>query len=139
MGENRRRLRVNPRVLEAAVGNGLLDGGDVLGPKMNGVVGWVRSLTRACKGDKISETFDSEDGRSVDEVTLVEESKLRKSIKPRHWDFRSDEDRRCSGVSCPHEAMPLKTTQLLFQVVYDVEGGRTRSLCFDCWYARDEV
>ena len=25
-----------------------------------------------------------------------------------------------------------KTTQLLFEVVYDVEGGRTRTICLDC-------
>ena len=33
----------------------------------------------------------------------------------------------------------LKTTQLLFEVVHDVAGGRTSAMCRDCWGKRDQA
>ena len=33
---------------------------------------------------------------------------------------------------CVNNHIRFKTAQLLFEVVYDGEGGRTRAMCFDC-------
>ena len=38
----------------------------------------------------------------------------------------------------PLEYVLQKHRNMLFEVVYDVKGERTRILCFDSWYARDK-
>ena len=40
---------------------------------------------------------------------------------------------KCNIEGCGNQLMQFKTTQLLFEVAHDVEGGRTRAVCFDCW------
>ena len=44
----------------------------------------------------------------------------------------------CNVEDCDIKKLPLKTTQLPFEVVYDVDGGRTRAICFDCWEKREK-
>ena len=34
---------------------------------------------------------------------------------------------------CGNQHIQFKTPQLLFEVVHDVEGGRTRAVCVGCW------
>ena len=39
----------------------------------------------------------------------------------------------CCIEGCGHQRVQFKTTQLVFEEVHDVEGGRTRAVCFVCW------
>ena len=39
---------------------------------------------------------------------------------------------RCDIEDCGNPHTQLKTTQLVFEVVHDVEGGRTRTVCCGC-------
>ena len=49
------------------------------------------------------------------------------------------EAHKCDMGRCGNQHIQLKTTQLLFEVVHDVEGGRKRAVYFGCWEKRDKA
>ena len=96
-------------------------------------IGWASPV----EGNQVSDVNDKDKGRSVVDVTPAEENKVWKLIRPRPWHDVLDVQvlvrwRALQTWECP--STPRGT---FFEGVFDVEGGRTRSFCFDRWYARD--
>ena len=61
----------------------------------------------------------------VEDVTYAERVSMWKNIKPWSRGSASVEVHTCDGVACPNSNLSFKTTQLLFEMVHDVEGGRS--------------
>ena len=51
-------------------------------------------------------------------------------IRPRRWNAVLQEALKCDVETCGNQHIEVKTTQYLFEVVHDVEGGRTRAVCW---------
>ena len=47
--------------------------------------------------------------------------------------------KRSATSKCGNQHIQFKTTQLLFEVVHDVEGGRTRAVWSTCWRKRNKA
>ena len=53
-------------------------------------------------------------------------------IRPRRWNAVLQEAYKCDVQNCGNQHTQFKTTQLLFEVLHDDQGGRTRAVCFGC-------
>ena len=84
-----------------------------------------------------------QEGREMEDnekISSVDFNNLSNRIKPRRWNtelLESLQLRRRRLLESLH--FPFKTTQLLFEVVHDVEEGRTRATCLDCCEKRDTI
>ena len=74
-----------------------------------------------------------------EETTAFEFMNLWNRFKPRRWNTMLQKAYKCDIEGCGNHHIQFKTTQLLFEVVRGVEGGRTRAVCFDSWEKRDKA
>ena len=121
------------------------DGGDVLGtPMKNEVTGKVRTTVGPGRANvnKVPEMYDDEDGRSVDVLTPAEEHRLRKSVKPRRWDTRLEEEYKCNGrvFLVNRKPSPSRPRSSCLKFVCDLEGeGMREAYASIRWSAKDKV
>ena len=66
----------------------------------------------------------------IEENTALEPKKLWNRIRPRTWNAVLQEAFKCDVETCGNQHIEVKTTQYLFEVVHDVEGGRTSAVCW---------
>ena len=82
-----------------------------------------------------------ETAKGNEDLSSSEFENLENRIKPRGWKTGFLEVYKCDAESCgnKHVSFQFETTQLLFEVVHDDEGGRTRAMCLACWDRRDKA
>ena len=71
-------------------------------------------------------------GEGTEDISSAEFENSRNRTKSRRWNSELPEVYKCDAEGCHNKHLQLKTTQLFFEVVHEVEGGRTRAMCLDC-------
>ena len=74
-----------------------------------------------------------------EKITAQELNNMWNRIRPVRRTTVLQEAERCDVDGCGNQHVQFKTAQLLFEVVHDAEGARTRAVCFDCLEKSDKA
>ena len=76
---------------------------------------------------------------TTEEISNVVVESLWQRVEPRPSVPELLEVEQCSNEECPIRHLQFQTTQLLFEVHLDLEGGRTKAICLDGSERKDEA